>query len=88
MIVMSVGMLVLSACQSANESQTNTNKTSVVGGAETEALDQTVSSHGLPSSNGPSQPPNSKGPTSSQAQAVTQNENIRLSLPLKVEKSE
>ena len=83
--LLALGLLVIAGCQ-AVEAPTNPNYNST---SKTETVDKPAVSKGIPSSSkGPTEPPSSKGPTAAQAQAITQNENIRLSLPLKVVKSE
>jgi len=82
--LVTLGLLVIGGCQ-ASEAPTNPNYKST---PKTDAVDKSVVNQAIPSSKGPTEPPSSRGPTAAQAQAITQNENIRLSLPLKVDKSE
>lgn len=75
--------LILAGCQAAVENNTNSNQ-STENNTEEERL-------GVPFSNGPSNPPDVKGPSNpppaaeETPQAVTQKEDIRLTLPLKTE---
>lgn len=85
LILIAVMGLALAGCQNASQPQANQNGKAVV-------------DHGTPYSNGPTTAPDLKGPaapppedgqttapygTAPAAQAVTTNENIRLTLPLK-----
>jgi ABC-type phosphate/phosphonate transport system substrate-binding protein len=80
-ILIIIPVLMLSACQSQSE---NNSKAEQVQGSQ---KIEEVQSHGEPFSKGPTDAPGVKGPTAPppQAQAVTKNENIRLTLPLKSE---
>lgn len=71
-----LSIIILAGCQNLTDqplNSVNTNKNS------------NLPSHGEPYSKGPAVPPTVKGPSAPppQAQAVTKNENIRLTLPLK-----
>lgn len=75
--------LMLAGCQAAEEKPTNTNQNTENNNGEDERL-------GVPFSNGPTNPPDVKGPSNpppaeETPQAVTQKEDIRLTLPIKTE---
>lgn len=72
--------LVMNGCQNISETKIDEVKSKVDQNNES-----AITGHGEPFSKGPSGPPAVKGPSSPppQAQAVTKNENIRLTLPLK-----
>lgn len=83
-----VALVGIAACQAPDASQSAVN-----GVGQDKASGQKVNvDHGIPSSSGPTSAPAVKGPDSAppgvsanQAQAITTNENIRLTLPRKTQ---
>jgi hypothetical protein len=82
LILMVILCLTLMGCQTAVENAPNSNQNT-----ENKTEDERL---GVPFSNGPTNPPDVKGPSNpppaeESPQAVTQKEDIRLTLPLKTE---
>ena len=81
LLILAVPLLLLAGCANNNpaDQQNSTNNFSQV-------QTDNSSKPGEPYSIGPSAPPSAKGPTAApQPQAVTKDENIHLTLPLKTE---
>jgi PBP1b-binding outer membrane lipoprotein LpoB len=72
-----LAVIILAGCQNSMDEQNKQIDTTI--------KNTNLENHGEPFSTGPTTPPAVKGPATPppQAQAVTKNENIRLTLPLK-----
>jgi len=79
-ILVSLMGIALAGCQNATPTESGNPDS-----ADNQKVVTPVVDHGTPYSNGPTTSPIVKGPSSPppEAQAVTTNENIRLTLPLK-----